>query len=202
MPVRQEQGPLDVARLDVVPLGEISNDHQELIPIVEGKAYSACCPCNGSYLVKELPHADIEHTVPPRVEKREDRRRHRNRDAFEAEQGLEPTPLAPCVERSLRCSPHLHWVVRAYVSDGSWRLPIADRQKLRSCEMAAVPRGLESANQGARGLILGRREMSPNQWLEGRVRYLLERHFGLPAMPGVRGSHQAAPFAYRSAPRK
>jgi hypothetical protein len=44
--------------------------------------------------------------------------------------------------------------------------------------------------------------MPPNQRFEGRVRYLLERHFGLPTMPGVRGSHQAAPFAYRSAPRK
>jgi hypothetical protein len=176
MPVRQEQSPLDVARPDAVPLGEISNDHQELVPIVEGKAYSVWCPCNGSDFVKELPHADIDHAVPPRIKKREDRRRHRNRDAFEAEQGLESAPLTPCVERALRCSPHLLGVVRAYVSDGSRGLPIADRQKLRSCEMAAAPRGPESVNQGARGLILVRRQMPPNQWFECRVRKLSERH--------------------------
>lgn len=163
MSVRQEQSPLDVARLDAVPLGEISNDHQELAPIVECEAYSVWRPRDGSDFVKELPHADIDHAIPPRVEKREDRRRHRNRDAFEAEQGLESAPLTPCVERSLRCSPHLLGVVRAYVSDGSRGLPIADRQKLRSCEMAAAPRGLESVNQGHCRLLLVRRQMSPNQ---------------------------------------
>ena len=119
MPVRQEQGSLDVARLDAVPLGEISNDHQELVPMVEGKAHSAWCPSNCSYLVKELPHADVDHAVPPRVEKREDRRRRRNGDAFEAEESLQADWLAPCVERLLRCSPHLVRVVRAHVSDGS-----------------------------------------------------------------------------------
>jgi hypothetical protein len=186
MPVRQEQSPLDVARLHAVPLGEISNDHQELMPMVEAKAYSAWRPGNGSHFVKELPHADIHHSVTSRVEKREDRRRHRNRDAFEAEESLQADRLAPCVERPPRCSPHLTGAVCAYVSDGSWGLPVADRQKLRSREMAAIPRGLESLDQSQRRLILGRRQMSANQGFEGWVWKVLER----------------AHFAYRSAPRK
>jgi len=186
MPVRPEQSPLDVARLHAVPLGEISNDHQELMPMLECEAYSAWRPGNGSHFVKELPHADIHHSVASRVEKREDRRRHRNRDAIEGEQGLETNPLAPCAERLPRCSPHLPGAVRAHVSDGSWRLPVADRQKLRSREMAAIPRRLKSENQGARGPTLVCRQMSPNQWFEGWVWKVLER----------------AHFAYRSAPRK
>lgn len=202
MLVRQEQGPLDVARLDAVPLGEISNDHQELVPTVEGKAYSVWCPRDGSDFVKELPHADIDHAVPPRVEKREDRRRHRNRDAFEAEQGLKAGSLAPCVESFLRCSPHLRVIVCAYASDGSWGLPIADRQKLGSCEVAAFPCGPESVNQSHCRLLVVRRQMSPNHWFEGRVRKFFERHFGYSGCLGVRRSHQAVPFAYRSAPRK
>ena len=55
-------------------LGEVSDDHQELIPILEAEPNAARCFADGAEMMQHLPHADVNHPVSARIQEHEDRR--------------------------------------------------------------------------------------------------------------------------------
>src|SRR5207247_2105337 len=94
-PVTLEQRVLDRARRHAEPPSVAPQLPEVLEPVAGGEAAPCRLPAYGAEPEQELPSADVEDAVAPRVDQRQDRRRRRHAHPAEAREQLEPPPLAP-----------------------------------------------------------------------------------------------------------
>jgi hypothetical protein len=73
MLVRYEQRALDIPGGDIKLLGEISNDHEKLIPVFEIKADPSRSLGHRSDSVEQLPHANVDDAISAGIEEHQNR---------------------------------------------------------------------------------------------------------------------------------
>ena len=70
--VHVEKRALDGAGGDAEPGGEITQDGQELKPVLEAEVHPPLVPAHGTDGVQKLPRTNIDHSVPFRIEEHQD----------------------------------------------------------------------------------------------------------------------------------
>ena len=125
--VCDEQRPLDSPSGDVKLLGQISNDHEELVPVPKVEPDPRWFLGHRSDGMEQLPHTNVDNSVPARIEEHQNRRCHWHGDASESEEFVEPSPFAPRGKSTLRRASDHEWRITFDLLDGARRLPAADR---------------------------------------------------------------------------
>src|SRR5437879_8805120 len=89
----EEERVLDGACAHAETAGVMAERGEVGLPLGDREALAAAVGLDGADREQELPGADVEDAVAPRVEQREDRRGHRHPDAGEPREQLDPPAL-------------------------------------------------------------------------------------------------------------
>jgi hypothetical protein len=149
-----EERPLHRASRDAAPLRLGAERGEVAFPVGHGKAPSATVTNGGVERVQELPHANVEHAVAPRVEQCEDRRGDGDGHARQARERRHSLAFAPRRQRRARDNAHQGWRVLQVMPASAGALPGGHQDQLRPAEGAAAPHSSQTGDERCRDRIL------------------------------------------------
>ena len=130
---------LNASRRDVEFCRVVPKLYQIVVPVLKVEANALRFLTDRFQIEKQLPHADVDYSVPLWIRQREYCGCHWHADTMQRCQCLKSYSLASVRECERRQSPNLGTGVPFAQTNCSRTLPPANREKLGSCQIAALP---------------------------------------------------------------
>lgn len=148
VPMRAEEGAFDISGLDVETLREVPKNRQKLVPVDEGEASARRSPGDRTGCVKDLPGANIDDAVAPRIQEHQNRRGHRHRHAAQPHERVEASAFGGRCKSQASGAADSRGAVIPDLVNSPRRLPKADCFQLASRKVAPRSRRAQPSNQG------------------------------------------------------